>query len=89
MSTQLQAIYENGLFRPLERVELPDNQRVTITVDPPAEESEGQDQAMFRLSPVQWQSFCDALDAPPRVIPALRQLLTEPSLFDDHGKTAT
>lgn len=89
MSTQLQAIYENGLFRPLESVELPDKQRVTITVDPAGDESDGLDRAMFSLSPVQWQSFCDALDAPPRVIPPLRQLLTEPSLFDDHGRTAT
>jgi hypothetical protein len=29
------------------------------------------------MLPAEWQAFCDALDAPPRVIPALRELLTK------------
>ena len=41
------------------------------------------DQVHFTLSPEQWKAFCQALDAPPRDIPALRQLLAEKSLFDD------
>ena len=40
------------------------------------------DQLQFRLAKKQWKEFCDALDAPPRTIPALRRLLTKPGLFD-------
>jgi uncharacterized protein (DUF1778 family) len=40
------------------------------------------------MSPAEWKAFCKALDAPPRKIPALRKLLTEPSVFDGQGKAA-
>lgn len=40
------------------------------------------DQVQFRLSKKQWKQFCDALDAQPKTIPALRRLLTKPGLFD-------
>jgi uncharacterized protein (DUF1778 family) len=40
------------------------------------------DQANFYLSPKKWAEFCAALDAPPKELPRLRKLLTEPSLFD-------
>jgi hypothetical protein len=40
------------------------------------------------MPPAEWQAFCKALDAPPRKIPALKQLLTEASVFDGQGKTA-
>ena len=40
------------------------------------------------LSPAAWRAFCKALDAPPRSIPALRKLLTQPSVFGRHGKVA-
>jgi uncharacterized protein (DUF1778 family) len=40
------------------------------------------DQVQFRLPKKRWKEFCEALDAPPRTIPALRKLLTKPSLFD-------
>ena len=40
------------------------------------------DQVQFRLPKKQWKQFCDALDAPPKTIPALRKLLTKPGLFD-------
>ena len=36
----------------------------------------------FRLSKRQWQAFNEALDAPPKAIPALRRLLAEPGVFD-------
>ena len=36
----------------------------------------------------EWKAFCKALDAPPQSIPALKKLLTEPSVFDGHGKAA-
>jgi uncharacterized protein (DUF1778 family) len=41
------------------------------------------DQVHFSLSPERWEEFCAALDAPPKVIPALRKLLKKPSVFDD------
>lgn len=81
MSIQLRAIFENGVFRPLQSVQLPENQEVTVTVDR-HESATGDDQALFTLSPERWQVFCDALDAPPREIPALRKLLTEASVLD-------
>ena len=36
------------------------------------------DQTEFRLPPEQWQAFCERLDEPARVIPALRDLFSEP-----------
>ena len=41
------------------------------------------DQAHFYLSPEKWDEFIAALDSPPRDFPQLRQLLTEPSVFDE------
>lgn len=40
------------------------------------------EQTQFRLTPEQWQLFCQKLDAPPKVIPALAQLFSEPDPFD-------
>lgn len=40
------------------------------------------EQTHFVLAKKNWEAFCQALDAPARPIPALRQLLTEPGLFD-------
>ena len=36
------------------------------------------DQMEFRLSPEQWDAFCKRLDDPPRVLPAIRKLFSEP-----------
>ncbi|MCI0683854.1 MAG: DUF1778 domain-containing protein [Gemmataceae bacterium] len=38
------------------------------------------------MPPEAWRAFCKALDAPPRTIPALKALLTRPSVFDQHGQ---
>jgi predicted DNA-binding antitoxin AbrB/MazE fold protein len=32
MTTQVEAIFQNGIFKPLEEVQLPDNQRVRLSV---------------------------------------------------------
>ena len=40
------------------------------------------------MSPAEWASFCKALDAPPRPIPALKKLLTEATVFDGQGQAA-
>lgn len=40
------------------------------------------DDANFSVDKKQWKKFISALDAPPRNIPALRKLLTEPGVFD-------
>ncbi len=42
------------------------------------------DQVQFTLPKKQWKEFCEALDAQPKPIPALRRLLTKPGLFDAH-----
>ncbi len=41
------------------------------------------DQVHFYLSPEKWDQFCAALDAPPKELPRLRRLLTEPGVFDE------
>lgn len=41
------------------------------------------DEAHFSLSAERWEAFCAALDAPPKDIPALRELLTRPSILDE------
>jgi predicted DNA-binding antitoxin AbrB/MazE fold protein len=89
MSIQVKAIYENGVFRPLQSVQLPEQQEVTVTIDGQgAEFSDSADQTLFALTPERWQAFCDALDAAPREIPALRKLLTEKGLFDGNPISA-
>lgn len=40
------------------------------------------DQTEFRLSPAQWKAFCERLDEPAKVIPALRDLFEEPELAE-------
>ena len=77
MPVQIDAIFENGVFRPTRAVPLSDQQRVRITID-----AEGTDQVAFTLGADAWNAFCEALDAPPRTIPRLRQLLAEPGVFD-------
>jgi len=37
---------------------------------------------MFSLSKAQWVEFLAALDAPPRPLPRMQRLLTEPGFFD-------
>jgi uncharacterized protein (DUF1778 family) len=41
------------------------------------------DQVHFSLSPQRWDVFCAALDAPPKVVPALRKLMKKAGVFDD------
>ena len=41
------------------------------------------DQTHFYLSRDRWVEFCAALDAPPRELPELRKLLTQPGVFDE------
>ena len=89
MSTHVEAVYENGVFRPLHPVELPEHRRVTVTIDEQADAGpDTTDQVHFTLTAERWQAFCAALDAPPRDIPALRKLLTEESVLDDDGTAA-
>lgn len=40
------------------------------------------DRRSFGLNANQWQAFMAALDAPPRPLPRLQQLLKEPGFFD-------
>lgn len=36
----------------------------------------------FGLDAEKWQAFMDALDAPPRSLPRVEQLLSQPSIFE-------
>ena len=87
MSTQVDAIYENGVFRPLHPVHLPEHQRVTFTIDEETavSEAEARPALHFTLPADRWQAFCDALDSPPKELPRLKKLLNEASLFDANG----
>jgi len=78
MTTRVEAVFENGVFRPLRAVPLGERQQVTLTIDA----GDPADQTAFTLAPNDWQAFCAALDAPPREIPTLRRLFTEPGVFD-------
>jgi uncharacterized protein (DUF1778 family) len=40
------------------------------------------DRRSFGLNPAQWKAFLAALDAPPRPLPRLERLLSEPGFFD-------
>lgn len=40
------------------------------------------DRRVFALNASQWKAFLAALDAPPRSLPQLEQLLKEPGFFD-------
>jgi predicted DNA-binding antitoxin AbrB/MazE fold protein len=77
---QVEAVFENGVFRPLQPVRLADQQRVTVVYE---DSGTADDQAHFVVSEERWLAFCEALDAPPKELPRLRKLLTEPGLFDD------
>lgn len=39
-------------------------------------------QTHFALADEQWNAFCSALDAPPKEIPALKALFSQPSVFE-------
>ncbi len=41
------------------------------------------DRTRFLLSADQWEAFSARLDQPPRAIPAVMKLMTEPSPFDE------
>ncbi len=79
MSTQVEAVYENGVLRPLGPLPLSDQQRVTVTVDVP---SDSHDASHYILPADRWDAFCVALDGPAKVILPLHKLLSEPSAFD-------
>jgi predicted DNA-binding antitoxin AbrB/MazE fold protein len=87
MSTNVEAVFENGVFRPLQPVRLAEHQRVTVTIDD--QSADTADHVQFVQSLDRWQAFCDALDAPAKEIPALRQLITEPSLFDGNRNSVS
>ncbi len=44
------------------------------------------DRRRFELDAEQWEAFRAALDAPPRPLPRLRRLLTEPSVIESRRK---
>jgi uncharacterized protein (DUF1778 family) len=47
------------------------------------------DQVDIVMPPKEWEAFCKALDAPPRVIPALQELFMKESDFNGQGKSSS
>jgi uncharacterized protein (DUF1778 family) len=47
------------------------------------------DRRAFVLSKSQWTTFLAALDAPPRPLPRMQRLLTEPGYFDSEPASKT
>jgi predicted DNA-binding antitoxin AbrB/MazE fold protein len=85
MTTQLHAVYENGVLRPLQPLPLAEHQCVTISISDETAGGEAVlDQTRFVLSPERWEAFCALLDRPPKELPALQKLLTQPSILDDN-----
>jgi uncharacterized protein (DUF1778 family) len=41
------------------------------------------DRRHFGLNAEQWEAFMAALDAPPRELPRIKRLFSEPSIFED------
>jgi uncharacterized protein (DUF1778 family) len=41
------------------------------------------DNTRFVLSPEKWKEFCDALDAPPKILPGIKEMFSRPSPFDE------
>ena len=41
------------------------------------------DQRHFTLTNAQWEAFSKALDAPPKDLPGLSQLMSEPDIWED------
>jgi hypothetical protein len=81
----IDAVFENGVFRPLQPVQLPEHMRVTVIATEAADADTGVESVHFTLPADRWQAFCDALDAPPKEIPALRRLFEKASPFDGNG----
>ena len=60
MAKTFDAIYENGVFRPLEPLPLVDGLRVGLTISPPVGPLTEKDaQAMFRLGGQVYEGFTD------------------------------
>ena len=68
---QMKAIFEGGVLRPITPLPFDEQQEVTLFIS----EASDPDHAHFFLSPEKWDEFIAALDAPPKKIPALIQLL--------------
>lgn len=82
MSVQIEAVFENGVFRPTRAVPFHDRQKVRLTID-----AEGIDSATYYLEDDVWTAFCNVLDAPSRGIPQLQRLLVDPGVFDAQRDT--
>jgi len=62
--------------------------RVLADASTPKTAEAGPDQTHFVLSPERWDAFCALLDRPPKELPALQKLLTQPSVLDDNRRSS-
>ena len=76
MSKRLAVIYENGVFRPLEPVELEEHQRATVTI--PEENGKPQAKSCYELA--KKARLIGAVDGLPE------DLSTNPDYFEGFGR---
>jgi predicted DNA-binding antitoxin AbrB/MazE fold protein len=72
VSKTIEAVYENGVFRPLEAVTLPEGEHVQVTVPEASEEIQQRlaaldafDASLENLTEEQWQRFDEAVQRHP------------------------
>ncbi len=63
-------------------IDWPEKQKVTLTID---NAGEANVESHFTITAERWETFCAALDAPAKDLPALRKLLTEKSILDGNN----
>jgi len=83
---QVDAIFDNGVFRPLNAVTIPDQRtvRLTFVEESPASLDPVPDGPVeYKLSMDKWDEFLKVLDGPAKTVPAMRKLLRTPGVGDD------
>ena len=64
MRTHLEAVFENGVFRPLQPVDLPEHQRVTVTVGDEVDDAGSDEHGQIQPLPAIWLDRCVEFKAP-------------------------
>jgi predicted DNA-binding antitoxin AbrB/MazE fold protein len=83
MNTAIHAIYENGIFRPMQPVDLPDQCEVEVEVRAIAAEQRFPEEGMSALSDRDRDRFLQLIENPPPPTAALRQAAWE--YREQHG----
>jgi hypothetical protein len=66
-----------------------DDERKKMQAAMHGEDFDSCDRKIFNLNAEQWTTLQAALDAPPRILPRMKKLLTEPGYFDSGPEDTT